>query len=184
MHRVQRVPSTQSTGKLQTSTATVAVLPAAEEVDVTIRPGDLRGDTYRAQGAGGQHVNTTDSAVRITHLPTGLVVAIQDERSQIQNRAKAMRVLRARLYDAERQRAADARSKDRKAQIGSSARSDRVRTYNFTQNRVTDHRVHISKHDVDAVMRGEALDEFIDALEAAAMKELQDAAGAAAGTSS
>ena len=171
VHRVQRVPSTQSTGKLQTSTMTVAVLAEAEEADVELRPGDLRIDTYRAQGAGGQHVNTTDSAVRITHLPTGLVVSIQDERSQQQNRVKAMRVLRSRLFEAERTRIAEARSKDRKAQIGTSARSDRIRTYNFAQNRVTDHRVALSKHDMAGFMRGELLDDFLDALLAQEQEE-------------
>jgi peptide chain release factor 1 len=171
VHRVQRIPKTQSTGKLQTSTMTVAVLPEAEEVDIEVRMADLRIDTYRAGGAGGQHVNTTDSAVRITHLPTGLVVAIQDERSQTQNRVKAMRVLRARLFEAQRQRIVEERSRDRMVQIGTSARSDRVRTYNFMQNRVTDHRVNISKHDIDAVMRGECLDEFVDALEAQEKEE-------------
>lgn len=172
VHRVQRVPSTQSTGKLQTSTMTVAVLPEAEEVDFDIKPGDLRIDTYRAQGAGGQHVNTTDSAVRITHLPTGTVVAIQDERSQVQNRVKAMRVLRARLYEAERERIALERSKDRKAQIGTSSRSDRKRTYNYTQNRITDHRVALSKHDVPTFMAGEGLDDFIQALAFQEQEEL------------
>jgi peptide chain release factor 1 len=172
VHRVQRVPSTQSTGKLQTSTMTVAVLPEAEEVDFDIKPGDLRIDTYRAQGAGGQHVNTTDSAVRITHLPTGTVVAIQDERSQVQNRVKALRVLRARLYEAERERIALERSKDRKAQIGTSSRSDRKRTYNYTQNRITDHRVALSKHDVPTFMAGEGLDDFIEALAFAEQEEL------------
>jgi peptide chain release factor 1 len=171
VHRVQRVPSTQSTGKLQTSTMTVAVLPEAEEADVEVRAQDLRIDTYRAQGAGGQHVNTTDSAVRITHLPTGLVVSIQDERSQQQNRVKAMRVLRSRLYEAERQRIAEERSKDRKSQIGTSARSDRIRTYNFTQNRVTDHRVGQSKHDMAGFMRGELLDDFLEALLALEQEE-------------
>jgi peptide chain release factor 1 len=171
VHRVQRVPSTQSTGKLQTSTMTVAVLPEAEEADVELRPGDLRIDTYRAQGAGGQHVNTTDSAVRITHLPTGLVVSIQDERSQQQNRVKAMRVLRSRLFEAERTRIAEARSRDRKSQIGTSARSDRIRTYNFAQNRVTDHRVALSKHDMAGFMRGELLDDFLDALLAQEQEE-------------
>ena len=151
---------------------TVAVLPEAEEVDFDIKPGDLRIDTYRAQGAGGQHVNTTDSAVRITHLPTGTVVAIQDERSQVQNRVKAMRVLRARLYEAERERIALERSKDRKAQIGTSSRSDRKRTYNYTQNRITDHRVALSKHDVPTFMAGEGLDDFIQALAFQEQEEL------------
>jgi peptide chain release factor 1 len=171
VHRVQRVPSTQSTGKLQTSTMTVAVLPEAEEADVEVRPGDLRIDTYRAQGAGGQHVNTTDSAVRITHLPSGLVVSIQDERSQQQNRVKAMRVLRSRLYEAERTRIAEIRSRDRKSQIGTSARSDRIRTYNFTQNRVTDHRLGASKHDMAGFMRGELLGDFTEALMAQEQEE-------------
>ena len=184
VHRVQRVPVTQSTGLLQTSTMTVAVLPEAEEVDVTIRAADLRIDTYRAQGAGGQHVNTTDSAVRITHVPTGLVVAIQDERSQQQNRAKAMRVLRARIFDRERERVEAERRSARNAQVGSSARSERVRTYNYQQNRVTDHRVGLSKHDVEAVMRGECLDDFYDALHAAdqeaRLTEMTEEAAAAA----
>jgi peptide chain release factor 1 len=171
VHRVQRVPITQSTGKLQTSTATVAVLPEAEEVDVELRPADLRVDTYRAGGAGGQHVNTTDSAVRITHLPTGLVVAIQDERSQVQNRVKAMRVLRARIFELEREKIASARSSARKAQIGSSSRSERVRTYNFMQNRITDHRVGESKYDMAAFMRGEDLAEFGALLAAKAQEE-------------
>lgn len=164
VHRVQRVPITQSTGKLQTSTATVTVLPEAEEVDIDIKPSDLRIDTYRAGGAGGQHVNTTDSAVRITHIPSGVVVAIQDERSQTQNKAKAMRVLRARLFEAERERLASTRSNARKSQIGSSARSERIRTYNFMQNRITDHRINESKYDVTAFMAGEDLDSFIELL--------------------
>ena len=172
VHRVQRVPVTQSTGKLQTSTMTVTVLPEAEEVDVEIKPADLRIDTYRAQGAGGQHVNTTDSAVRITHLPTGTVVSIQDQRSQLQNRVKALSVLRSRLYDAARIKIEEARSKERRSQIGSSGRGERVRTYNFTQSRVTDHRVGLSQHDVEAVMRGEGLDAFIDALREAEQGEL------------
>ena len=171
VHRVQRVPSTQSTGKLQTSTMTVTVLPEAEEADVEIKPGDIRVDTYRAQGAGGQHVNTTDSAVRITHIPSGLVVSIQDERSQIQNRIKAMRVLRSRLSEAERERLASARSRDRKAQIGTSSRSDRKRTYNFTQSRITDHRVNLSIHDTASFMVGEGLDTFLDALDAQEQEE-------------
>jgi peptide chain release factor 1 len=174
VHRVQRVPVTQSTGKLQTSTATVAVLPEAEEVDVEIRAQDLRIDTYRSGGPGGQAVNTTDSAVRITHLPTGLVVAIQDERSQIQNRAKALRVLRARLFEAEREKADAARREARASQVGSSSRSERVRTYNFSQNRVTDHRCGESRHDIDAFMRGDELDGIIDAL--AALREEEELA--------
>lgn len=171
VHRVQRVPTTEATGRVHTSTMSVAVLAEAEEVDFDIKPADLRIDTFRASGAGGQHVNTTDSAVRITHIPTGVVVACQDERSQHQNRAKAMRVLRARLYEAERERLAAQRSADRKAQIGRAERSERVRTYNFTQNRVTDHRVGLTKFDIEAMMRGELLDEFIDALAEAAVEE-------------
>lgn len=171
VHRVQRVPITQSTGKLQTSTMTVAVLPEAEEVDIELKNSELRIDTYRAGGAGGQHVNTTDSAVRITHLPTGLVVAIQDERSQTQNRAKAMRVMRARLFEMEREKREAERSAHRRSQIGSSARSERVRTYNFTQGRITDHRIGLSKFDTEAMMRGDFLDEYMDALDAAAQEE-------------
>lgn len=171
VHRVQRIPITQSTGKLQTSTMTVAVLPEAEEVDFALNPSELKIETYRAGGAGGQHVNKTESAVRIIHVPTGVVVAIQDERSQQMNRVKAMRVLRARLYEAERERIASARSKERKSQIGTSARSDRVRTYNFAQNRVTDHRCNISKFDVDRFMRGEDMDEVFDTLDAQLQEE-------------
>lgn len=171
VHRVQRVPVTQSTGKLQTSTATVTVLPEAEDVDVHIAPGDVRVETFRSRGAGGQSVNTTDSAVRVTHVPTGVVVAIQDERSQIQNRAKALKVLRARLWEAERERVAAARSRDRKSQIGTSARSDRVRTYNYAQNRVTDHRVGLSKHDIGRFLAGDDLDELFDALDRARQEE-------------
>lgn len=164
VHRVQRVPQTESQGRTHTSTVTVAVLPQAEEVDVELRQQDLRIECYRASGRGGQHVNTTDSAVRITHLPTGTMVAIQDERSQLQNKAKALKLLRARLYEAERQRIAAERARMRKEQIGTGDRSERIRTYNFNQSRVTDHRVNLTKHDVDAMMRGEVLDEFIDAL--------------------
>lgn len=165
VHRVQRVPATESGGRVHTSAASVAVLPAAEEVDVAIRDEDLRIDVYRSGGAGGQHVNTTNSAVRVTHLPTGLTVAIQDERSQHKNKAKALSVLRARLFDAERQRAAAAASSARKAQIGSGDRSERVRTYNFPQGRVTDHRVGVTEHGMEAVLAGERLDAFIEALQ-------------------
>ena len=164
VHRVQRVPTTESGGRIHTSAATVAVLPEAEEVDVEIEQKDLRIDTFRAQGAGGQHVNTTDSAVRITHLPTGVVVSCQDEKSQHKNRAKAMTVLRARLYDAARQAADSERAADRKGQVGSGDRSERIRTYNFPQGRVTDHRINLTLYKLDRVVAGEALDEVIDAL--------------------
>jgi peptide chain release factor 1 len=163
VHRVQRVPATESQGRIHTSTVTVAVLPEAEEVDVQINEGDLRIDTYRASGAGGQHVNKTDSAVRITHLPTGTVVAMQEEKSQHKNRAKAMKVLRARIFDAERARLAGARAADRKGQVGTGDRSERIRTYNFPQGRVTDHRIGLTLHKIDRVMLGE-FDEVIEAL--------------------
>jgi peptide chain release factor 1 len=172
VHRVQRVPATETTTKLQTSTCSVTVLPVASEVDVEIRAADLRIDTYRSGGAGGQSVNTTDSAVRVTHLPTGTVVAIQDERSQLQNKLKALNVLRSRLFDAERQRVEQSRSRERRSQIGGSSRSERVRTYNFPQARVTDHRVGVTVHDAEGVMRGEELDAFVDALLEAEKAEL------------
>ena len=164
VHRVQRVPETESGGRIHTSAATVAVLPEAEEVDVQIDEKDLRIDTYRAQGAGGQHVNTTDSAVRITHIPTGIVVQQQDEKSQHKNRAKALKILRARLYDAEREAQESARAEDRRSQVGSGDRSERIRTYNFPQGRVSDHRINLTLHKLDRVLEGEALDEIIDAL--------------------
>ena len=164
VHRVQRVPATESGGRIHTSAATVAVLPEAEEVDVQVDDKDLRIDTYRSQGAGGQHVNTTDSAVRITHLPSGIVVQCQDEKSQHKNRAKAMTVLRSRLYDQQRQQMADDRAAERRSQIGSGDRSEKVRTYNFPQNRVTDHRINFTLHKLDRVVVGEGLDEIIDAL--------------------
>jgi len=163
VHRVQRVPATENQGRIHTSTVTVAVLPEAEEVDVQVNEGDLRVDTYRASGAGGQHVNKTDSAVRITHIPSGIVVAMQEEKSQHKNRAKAMKVLRARLYDAERSRLANARAADRKGQVGTGDRSERIRTYNFPQGRVTDHRIGLTVHKIDRVMLGE-FDEVIEAL--------------------
>ncbi|PHK93093.1 peptide chain release factor 1 [Pseudoroseomonas rhizosphaerae] len=163
VHRVQRVPATETQGRIHTSTVTVAVLPQAEEVDVQINESDLRIDTYRASGAGGQHVNKTDSAVRITHIPTGTVVAMQEERSQHKNRAKAMKVLRARLYEAQRSQASASRSADRRAQVGTGDRSERIRTYNFPQGRVTDHRIGLTLHKIDRVMQGE-FDELFDAL--------------------
>ncbi|MER9058258.1 peptide chain release factor 1 [Mesorhizobium sp. M0904] len=162
VHRVQRVPTTEAGGRIHTSAATVAVLPEAEEVDIDIRAEDIRIDTMRASGSGGQHVNTTDSAVRITHLPTGIMV-VQAEKSQHQNRAKAMQILRARLYDLERSKADEERSESRKSQVGSGDRSERIRTYNFPQGRVTDHRINLTLYKLDRVMMGE-LDEIIDAL--------------------
>ncbi|MDX8533854.1 peptide chain release factor 1 [Mesorhizobium sp. VK25A] len=162
VHRVQRVPETEAGGRIHTSAATVAVLPEAEEVDIEIRAEDIRIDTMRASGSGGQHVNTTDSAVRITHLPTGIMV-VQAEKSQHQNRARAMQILRARLYDLERSRADEERSSSRKSQVGSGDRSERIRTYNFPQGRVTDHRINLTLYKLDRVMMGE-LDEVIDAL--------------------
>ena len=170
-HRVQRVPVTESGGRIHTSAATVAVLPEAEEVDVHIEEKDLRVDTYRSQGAGGQHVNTTDSAVRITHLPSGVVVQCQDEKSQHKNRAKAMKVLRARLYEVQRQQQVDERAASRKSQVGSGDRSERIRTYNFPQGRVTDHRINATLYKLDKVLLGEALDELIDPLTAADQAE-------------
>lgn len=163
VHRVQRVPATEASGRIHTSAATVAVLPEAEEIDVQIDEKDLKIDVFRASGAGGQHVNTTDSAVRITHLPTNTVVAVQDERSQHKNRARAMAMLRAKLYEAERERAASARASDRRDQVGSGDRSERIRTYNFPQGRVSDHRINLTIYEIDKVMEGE-LDRFVDAL--------------------
>ena len=165
VHRVQRVPATESQGRIHTSTVTVAVLPEAEEVDVQINETDLRIDTYRASGAGGQHVNKTDSAVRITHIPSGVVVAMQEERSQHKNRAKAMKLLRAKLYEQQRSSLAATRGADRKAQVGTGDRSERIRTYNFPQGRVSDHRVNLTLHKIDRIMLGE-LDEIVDTLTA------------------
>ncbi len=164
VHRVQRVPETESSGRIHTSAATVAVLPEAEEVDVEIDENELRVDTYRASGPGGQSVNTTDSAVRITHEPTGIVVTQQDEKSQHKNRAKAMRVLRARLYEHQRQQIDAERAEARRSQVGSGDRSERIRTYNFPQGRVTDHRINLTMHKLDRILDGEALDELVDAL--------------------
>src|SRR6476659_8957457 len=165
-HRVQRVPETEASGRIHTSAATVAVLPEAEEVDIKIEDKDLRIDVFRSSGPGGQSVNTTDSAVRIVHLPTGLVVQQQDEKSQHKNKAKAMKVLRARLYEMERARRDAERAADRKSQVGSGDRSERIRTYNFPQGRVTDHRINLTLYKIDKVVSGEALDEVIDALTA------------------
>ncbi len=164
VHRVQRVPATESGGRIHTSAATVAVLPEAEEVDLAIDESDLRIDTMRAGGAGGQHVNKTESAVRITHVPTGTVVVVQDERSQHKNRARAMAILRSRLYDDERRRLAATRAEDRKLQVGSGDRSERIRTYNFPQGRVTDHRIELTLYKLPEIIAGTALGEIIDAL--------------------
>ncbi len=167
VHRVQRVPVTEAGGRIHTSAATVAVLPEAEEVDIQIDDKDLRFDVYRSQGSGGQSVNTTDSAVRVTHLPTGLAVACQQEKSQHKNKATAMKILRARLYEMEREAKHAERSANRKAQVGSGDRSERIRTYNFPQGRVTDHRINLTLYKIDEVMKGEALDEVVEALVAA-----------------
>ncbi len=164
VHRVQRVPETETGGRIHTSAATVAVLPEAEDVDVTLDDTDLRIDVFRASGPGGQSVNTTDSAVRITHIPTGIVVSQQDEKSQHKNRAKAMKILRARIYDAERARAEAERAASRKGQVGSGDRSERIRTYNFPQGRVTDHRINLTLYKLDKILAGESLDELVDAL--------------------
>lgn len=167
VHRVQRVPQTESGGRIHTSAVTVAVLPEAEETDIEIKPDDLKVDVMRSSGPGGQSVNTTDSAVRMTHLPTGLVVICQDEKSQIKNRAKALRVLRSRLYDLEVEKKRSERAEARKNMVGSGDRSERIRTYNFPQNRLTDHRINLTLYKLEQVMLG-ALDEVIDALKIAA----------------
>jgi peptide chain release factor 1 len=164
VHRVQRVPDTETQGRIHTSAATVAVLPEAEDVDIHINDADLKIETMRAQGAGGQHVNKTESAIRITHLPTGTVVFVQDERSQHKNRSRAMALLRARLFDAERVAKDAARAADRRSQVGSGDRSERIRTYNFPQGRVTDHRINLTLYKIEEVMAGTALDEIVDAL--------------------
>jgi len=164
VHRVQRVPDTEASGRVHTSAATVAVLPQVEDVDIDIKDSDLKIDTMRAQGAGGQHVNKTESAIRITHMPSGIIVFVQEERSQHKNRAKAMAYLRSKLYEAERSKRDSERAADRKSQIGSGDRSERIRTYNFPQGRVTDHRINLTLYKLPQVMEGEALDEIIDAL--------------------
>jgi peptide chain release factor 1 len=178
VHRVQRVPDTEGSGRIHTSAATVAVLPEAEEVDVTINDGDLKIDTLRAGGAGGQHVNKTESAIRVTHLPTGIVVMMQEDRSQHRNRAKAMAVLRARLYDHQRKKQDSARAAERRGQIGSGDRSERIRTYNFPQGRVSDHRINLTLYKLPQIVEGEALGEIIDALVTEHQAELLAAEGA------
>ena len=164
VHRVQRVPTTEASGRIHTSAATVAVMPEAGDVDIEVNESDLRIDVYRASGAGGQHVNKTESAVRITHIPTGVVVAMQEERSQHKNKAKAMKILKARIYDAERERLDRDRAADRKDQVGSGDRSERIRTYNFPQGRCTDHRINLTLYELDQVMQGMSLGKIVDAL--------------------
>jgi len=176
-HRVQRVPETESQGRIHTSTATVAVMPEAEEVEIEIDPNELKIDVYRSTGPGGQSVNTTDSAVRITHLPTGLVVAMQDEKSQLQNKQKAMRVLRARLFELERAKQQEALSAQRRSQIGSGERAEKIRTYNYPENRVTDHRIHLTQHKLDRVLEGE-LEDFSEAIAAEDRRRALEAAPA------
>ncbi|MBQ8930055.1 MAG: peptide chain release factor 1 [Oscillospiraceae bacterium] len=163
VHRVQRVPDTEASGRIQTSAVTVAVLPEMDQVDFSINPADLKIDTYRSSGAGGQHINKTESAIRITHLPTGMVVECQDERSQYKNKDRAMKILASRLYELERQKQVDAQAAQRKSQVGSGDRSERIRTYNFPQGRVTDHRINLTLYKIDQIMNGD-LDELIDAL--------------------
>jgi len=171
VHRVQRVPDTESSGRIHTSTVTVAVLPEAEDVEFEIKETDLKIDTFRASGAGGQHVNRTESAIRITHMPTGVVVECQDERSQYKNRDRAMKILRSKLIEAEHQKQNAAIAAERKSQVGTGSRNERIRTYNFPQGRVTDHRIGLTLHKIEAIMNGD-LDEMIDALRAAAQAEL------------
>ncbi|WP_375409503.1 peptide chain release factor 1 [uncultured Methylobacterium sp.] len=178
-HRVQRVPDTETQGRIHTSAATVAVLPEAEEVDIVVNDADLKIDTMRSQGAGGQHVNKTESAIRITHLPSGIVIFVQEERSQHKNRARAMSLLRSKLYDAERTAKDAVRAADRKSQVGSGDRSERIRTYNFPQARVTDHRINLTLYKLEEVLAGEALDELVDALLTEHQAELLAADGMA-----
>jgi peptide chain release factor 1 len=171
-HRVQRVPATETQGRIHTSAATVAVLPIAEEADIAINEADLKIDTMRSSGAGGQHVNKTESAIRVTHLPTGIVVAMQEERSQHRNRAKAMALLRSRILDARNQKLEAERAQERRSQVGSGDRSQRIRTYNFPQGRVTDHRINLTLYSLDRIMEGEGLDEIVDALSAQRQAEM------------
>jgi len=178
VHRVQRVPDTEASGRIHTSAATVAVLPEVEDVDIKINDDDLKIDTMRAQGAGGQHVNKTESAIRITHLPTGVIVFVQEDRSQHKNKAKALKMLRAKLYDAQRTKLDAERAAERRGQIGSGDRSERIRTYNFPQGRVTDHRINLTLHKLPQVMEGEALHEIVDALITEHQAELLAAEGA------
>jgi peptide chain release factor 1 len=179
VHRVQRVPETEGSGRIHTSTSTVAVLPEPQDVDIVINEGDLKIDTLRSGGAGGQHVNKTESAVRLTHIPTGIVVMMQEDRSQHRNRAKAMAVLRARLYDFERQKQDAARAAERRGQVGSGDRSERIRTYNFPQGRVSDHRINLTLYKLPQIVEGEALGEVIDALVTEHQAELLAAEGTA-----
>ena len=171
VHRVQRVPKTETQGRVHTSAATVAVLPEAEEIDVKIEEKDLRIDVFRSSGPGGQSVNTTDSAVRITHIPTGIVVSQQDEKSQIRNKEKGLKILRSRIYEFERKKKEDERSEYRKSKIGSGDRSERIRTYNFPQGRVTDHRINLTLHKLDEFMEGEIFDEMVESLTLQAQEE-------------
>ena len=179
VHRVQRVPDTEASGRIHTSAATVAVLPEVEDVDIHINESDLKIDTMRAQGAGGQHVNKTESAIRITHVPSGIVVFVQEERSQHKNKSKAMTMLRAKLYDVEKTKRDSARAAERRGQVGSGDRSERIRTYNYPQGRVTDHRINLTLHKLPQIIEGEALDEVIDALVTEHQAELLAAEGAA-----
>ena len=179
VHRVQRVPDTEASGRIHTSAATVAVLPEVEDVDIHINESDLKIDTMRAQGAGGQHVNKTESAIRITHVPSGIVVFVQEERSQHKNKSKAMTMLRAKLYDIEKTKRDSARAAERRGQVGSGDRSERIRTYNYPQGRVTDHRINLTLHKLPQIIEGEALEEVIDALVTEHQAELLAAEGAA-----
>jgi peptide chain release factor 1 len=179
VHRVQRVPATESAGRIHTSTVTVAIMPEAEEVDIEINPADLRIDVFRASGPGGQSVNTTDSAVRITHVPTGVVVSCQDEKSQHKNKAKALKVLRSRLLEAELERKNRERATERRSQVGTGDRSEKIRTYNFPQNRITDHRAGLTLHQLDRVMEGE-LEALLDGVAAYVAGETEGDTGAAA----